>query len=84
MDVKGECVVTAGYFLILYCDYSCYFGEKYHKCMLVTLTQLIRHPVFVAAERVSIYLNTADEVATTTVRNVCWQSGKSLFIPKYE
>lgn len=48
------------------------------------LSQLMKHPKFVAAERISIYLNTSDEVATAHILEECWKNGKTLFIPKYE
>ncbi|CAJ0575302.1 unnamed protein product, partial [Mesorhabditis spiculigera] len=44
---------------------------------------LVKKPEFVAARRVSVYVNTANEIITDEIIKKCLQDGKETFIPHF-
>lgn len=51
---------------------------------LVVSHKLFRHPKYVSAERIAVFLSMKDEVCTQEVIKDVFKWGKSCFIPRYE
>ena len=56
--------------------------EQRHVRSLAAATLLTAQPVFKQASVVMLYLSTYDEVDTAAIALRCWQSGKSVVVPK--
>ena len=57
-------------------------SEQRHIRSLSATSLLVSQPVFKQASVVMLYLSTNDEVDTAAIALRCWQSGKSVVVPK--
>ncbi|XP_008292972.1 5-formyltetrahydrofolate cyclo-ligase [Stegastes partitus] len=58
-------------------------AEKQRQSLVVS-QKLIRHPKYVSAQRIAVFLSMHDEVCTQEVLRDVFKRGKTCFIPRYE
>ncbi|XP_077569603.1 5-formyltetrahydrofolate cyclo-ligase isoform X1 [Stigmatopora nigra] len=58
--------------------------QEKNRQSLIVCQKLIRHPKYVAAKRIAVFLSMNDEVCTEEIIKNMFKVGKSCFVPRYE